>query len=60
MQNSNPKCFKTTNFGQIPSQIYNNIYRWEQYVINVMNSVVFPRRSKLFNLQSIDTALKFL
>ena len=60
-KNSHRKCFKTTNFDRFHREYINQyIYRCERgRVGNVLNSVVFPLRSKLFILKRIDTPLNF-
>ena len=54
-KNSHQKCFKRTNFDRFHREYMNNIYRCERGRVGiVLNSVVFPRRSKLFIFKSID------
>ena len=61
-KNSHPKCYKTTDFDRFHREYINEyiIYRCERgRVGNVLNSVVFLLRSKLFIFKPIDNPLKF-
>ena len=61
-KNSRLNCFKTTNFDRVHRKYINQyiIYRCERgREGNVLNSVVFPLRSKLIIFKSIDNPLKF-
>ena len=61
MQNTRPKCFKTTNFDRFHREYIKQYISCERgRVGNVLNSVVFPLRSKLFNFKSMGISLKFL
>ena len=62
-KNSHPKFkyLKRKIFDRFHREYINKKNRFERgRVGNVLNSVVFPLRSKLLNFVSIDTPLKFL
>ena len=61
-KNSDPKCFKATNFDRFHREYINqyNLYRCERgRVGNVLNSVMFPLRSKLFIISRSTNPLNF-